>query len=208
MWQDHHLLAGCAKPTTPTEAPAPPPAEEGLELADTLYVFNWADYIDESLVTDYEEEFGVTVDPGNVYTDEAHLMEARDLLLAAKPCWKTRPSIPMRRAWGVWSGSILSPPRRWLSGTESGPSSRRNSGTLIGPAIVVCGLLLQTPWGASLFIYILHHLVGYTLFHFLGWHDQFGFPAVALMLLASFIVIYVILRALPGPVRVVHRVLS
>jgi uncharacterized membrane protein len=61
---------------------------------------------------------------------------------------------------------------------------------------------------ASLFIYILHHLVGYTLFHFLGWHDQFGFPTVALMLLASFIVIYVILRALPGPVRVVHRVLS
>jgi uncharacterized membrane protein len=61
---------------------------------------------------------------------------------------------------------------------------------------------------ASLFIYILHHLVGYTLFHFLGWHDQFGFPAVALMLLALFMVIYVILRALPGPVRVVHRVLS
>ena len=30
-------------------------------MADTLYVFNWADYIDESLVTDYEEEFGVPV---------------------------------------------------------------------------------------------------------------------------------------------------
>jgi len=43
------------------EAYAPPPMEEALELADTLYVFNWADYIDESLVTDYEEEFGVTV---------------------------------------------------------------------------------------------------------------------------------------------------
>lgn len=55
------VLAGCARQATPTEAPAPPPTEEGLGLADTLYVFNWADYIDESLITDYEEEFGVTV---------------------------------------------------------------------------------------------------------------------------------------------------
>ncbi len=220
-------LAGCAGPATPTEAPPlptpteappPPPTEEALELADTLYVFNWAAYIEESLLTEYEEEFGVTIvydtydsnedllaklqagaagydvifpsdymvaqmielgllapldfnnipnfanisdlnknpsyDPGNIYsapyfwgttgigydadrvdpppdswawlfdpeiacqygdaginmldderevigaalkylgyslneTDEAHLMEARDLLLAAKPCWKT-----------------------------------------------------------------------------------------------------------------------
>ena len=60
----------------------------------------------------------------------------------------------------------------------------------------------------SLFIYILHHLVGYTLFHFLGWQDRFGLPAVTLMFLASFVVIYFILRALPGPVGVVHRALS
>ncbi len=60
----------------------------------------------------------------------------------------------------------------------------------------------------ALVIYVLHHLVGYTLFHFLGWHDRFGFPAVTLMLLSSFAVIYVILRALPVPVRVVHRALG
>ena len=60
----------------------------------------------------------------------------------------------------------------------------------------------------SLFIYVLHHLVGYTLFHFLGWHDRFGFPAVALMFLVSFVVIYFILRALAGPVRVMHRALG
>jgi uncharacterized membrane protein len=60
----------------------------------------------------------------------------------------------------------------------------------------------------ALFIYVLHHLGGYTLFHFLGWHDRFGFPVVTLMLLASFVIIYFILRALPGPVRAVHRALS
>lgn len=61
---------------------------------------------------------------------------------------------------------------------------------------------------ASLFIYTLHHLVGYTLFYFLGWHDRFGFPAAALLLLASFVVIYLTLRVLPGPVRAVHRALG
>ncbi|NIN64556.1 MAG: extracellular solute-binding protein [Anaerolineae bacterium] len=50
-----------APPPTPTEAAPPPPPPPTEELADTLYVYNWADYIDESLLTDYEEEFGVTV---------------------------------------------------------------------------------------------------------------------------------------------------
>ncbi len=45
----------------------------------------------------------------------------------------------------------------------------------------------------SLFIYVLHHLVGYTLFYFLDWHDRFSFPAVTLMLLTSFAAIYFIL---------------
>jgi uncharacterized membrane protein len=48
----------------------------------------------------------------------------------------------------------------------------------------------------ALVTYILHHLVGYTLFHFLGWHDRFGFPAVVLMLLASFAVFYFVLGTL------------
>ena len=67
---------------------------------------------------------------------------------------------------------------------------------------------LVTMGRASLFVYVLHHLVGYTLFHFLGWHDRFGFPAATLMLAASFAIIYLILRTLPGPVRAVHRVLG
>ncbi len=63
-------LAGCATPAAPTEVPpppaatpteAPPPPPPTEELADTLYVFNWADYIDESLLTQYEEEYGVTI---------------------------------------------------------------------------------------------------------------------------------------------------
>ncbi|MDY6875919.1 MAG: hypothetical protein SWK90_06930 [Chloroflexota bacterium] len=37
-----------------------------------------------------------------------------------------------------------------------------------------------------------------------GWHDRFDFPAVALTLLGSFVVIYPVLRVLPGPVRVIH----
>ncbi len=49
---------------------------------------------------------------------------------------------------------------------------------------------LVTMGREALFIYVLHHLVGYTLFYYLGWHDRFGFPAVTLMLLASFAVIY------------------
>lgn len=32
-----------------------------IELADELYVYNWADYIDEELVTRYQEETGVTI---------------------------------------------------------------------------------------------------------------------------------------------------
>jgi hypothetical protein len=60
----------------------------------------------------------------------------------------------------------------------------------------------------SLFICVLPPLLDYTLFHCPGWHDRFGSPAVALMLPASFGVIYSILYVLPGPVRMVHRVLD
>lgn len=53
----------------------------------------------------------------------------------------------------------------------------------------------------SLFIYCLHHLVGYTLFYFLGWHNRFGSPAVAAMLSISFVLTYILLRALPGSLQ-------
>jgi spermidine/putrescine-binding protein len=42
-----------------TEAPAAPEAESGL--AEELYVFNWADYIDEELLTIYQGETGVKI---------------------------------------------------------------------------------------------------------------------------------------------------
>ena len=36
-------------------------ADSGSELAAELSVYNWADYIDEELITAYEEEYGVTI---------------------------------------------------------------------------------------------------------------------------------------------------
>jgi len=36
-------------------------AEDGPQLADQLSVYNWADYIDEEVLTAYEEEYGVDI---------------------------------------------------------------------------------------------------------------------------------------------------
>ncbi|MCA9994919.1 MAG: spermidine/putrescine ABC transporter substrate-binding protein [Anaerolineales bacterium] len=36
-------------------------SEEGPQLADEISVYNWADYIDEELLTAYEEEYGVHI---------------------------------------------------------------------------------------------------------------------------------------------------
>lgn len=36
-------------------------ADEGPQLADTLSVYNWADYIDQDMVAAYEEEYGVDI---------------------------------------------------------------------------------------------------------------------------------------------------
>ena len=36
-------------------------ADDGPGLADQLSVYNWADYIDEQILVDYEEEFGVEI---------------------------------------------------------------------------------------------------------------------------------------------------
>ncbi len=38
-----------------------PAAEEGPELAGELSVYNWSDYIDEEVLAQYEEEYGVTI---------------------------------------------------------------------------------------------------------------------------------------------------
>lgn len=78
------VAAQCGGGTAPEAAEAPAPAEESQAsepqaatqpeatvvqeetaaqagLADQLYVFNWADYIDEELLTMYEQETGVKI---------------------------------------------------------------------------------------------------------------------------------------------------
>ncbi|HFE67152.1 MAG TPA: spermidine/putrescine ABC transporter substrate-binding protein [Chloroflexi bacterium] len=42
-------------------AEEPAPAAEGPQLAEELSVYNWSDYIDEQILTDYEEEYGVKI---------------------------------------------------------------------------------------------------------------------------------------------------
>jgi spermidine/putrescine transport system substrate-binding protein len=65
------MLSACgAAPTQEAAAPAPEEAEAQpgdtapggeAELASELSVYNWADYIDEALITKYEEEYGVDI---------------------------------------------------------------------------------------------------------------------------------------------------
>lgn len=60
------VLAACSTATEepPVDQGMPVPGEDTEEmvaLADELFVFNWADYIDEELLTRYEEQFGVTI---------------------------------------------------------------------------------------------------------------------------------------------------
>lgn len=65
------IAAQCGGAAPATQAPPPteaPPATEAApetagqpELAAELYVFNWADYIDEELLTMYQEETGVNI---------------------------------------------------------------------------------------------------------------------------------------------------
>lgn len=82
-----------------------------------------------------------------------------------------------------WARLIVALGMAWLSTVLV----RRHMDFL--PAYLADVVYGRTP----LFIYTLHHLVGYALFYFLGWHDRFGFPAAALLLLASFVVIYLTL---------------
>lgn len=48
------LLAACSSSNEQADS-----AEQ--ELADQLFVFNWADYIPQEVIDDFEEEFGVEV---------------------------------------------------------------------------------------------------------------------------------------------------
>lgn len=50
-----------AAPETETDADSGEEGAGGPQLADQLSVYNWADYIDEQILADYEEEFGVEI---------------------------------------------------------------------------------------------------------------------------------------------------
>ncbi len=50
-----------APPAAPTATPAPTPEPTQPKLAKELHVFNWSDYIDPQIYTDFEAEYGVKV---------------------------------------------------------------------------------------------------------------------------------------------------
>lgn len=52
------LLVGCTPPALPTAVPTSTPKPQ---LAAELHIFNWAEYIDPQVYTDFEAEFGVRV---------------------------------------------------------------------------------------------------------------------------------------------------
>ncbi|MDX1521672.1 MAG: spermidine/putrescine ABC transporter substrate-binding protein [Anaerolineae bacterium] len=53
--------AGSAEETQAEESSSEAAEESGPQLAEELSVYNWADYIDEELLTAYEEEYGVKI---------------------------------------------------------------------------------------------------------------------------------------------------
>ncbi len=69
------VLPACGPGAAPTPTPVPPtptpahaatpsaatPATEEVQLAPELNVFNWTDYIDESLLEEYEKTYGVKI---------------------------------------------------------------------------------------------------------------------------------------------------
>lgn len=57
------LLAACGS-TPPTAEPTTAPAADGVDrsqLAETLYFYNWADYVEPSVLESFREEYGVEV---------------------------------------------------------------------------------------------------------------------------------------------------
>ena len=62
------LVSACA----PTPAPAPEPSTEIAPdaISSVLNIHNWYDYIDESILTDFEEKFGITINYTNFESNE------------------------------------------------------------------------------------------------------------------------------------------
>lgn len=62
------LVSACA----PKAAPAPQPATEAAPVAEdnVLNIHNWADYMDETLLTDFEEKYGITINYSTFTSNE------------------------------------------------------------------------------------------------------------------------------------------
>jgi len=70
------LVSACVPRATPT----PQPATEAAPVAEenVLNIYNWDDYMDETLLTDFEEEYGITINYSTYLSNE----ELIDVLLA------------------------------------------------------------------------------------------------------------------------------
>ena len=56
------LLAGCGSgAANGTESTVDSNRKDSAESSDELYVYNWGEYIDESVITQFEEETGIRV---------------------------------------------------------------------------------------------------------------------------------------------------
>ena len=56
------LLAGCGSgAANGTDSAANSNQKNGGESSDELYVYNWGEYIDENVITQFEEETGIRV---------------------------------------------------------------------------------------------------------------------------------------------------
>ncbi len=53
------LMTACGTPDAPAPTPTPTPAEAGPQV---LHVYNWDNYMDPQILTDFEESFGVEID--------------------------------------------------------------------------------------------------------------------------------------------------
>lgn len=72
-------LVACGTPVAPIPSPAITPSQEA---ADVLHVYNWDTYIDPAVITDFEQQFGVTVDYQTYASNEEMLAAVQARLVA------------------------------------------------------------------------------------------------------------------------------
>ena len=125
-------LAACGGgPTGGPGAGDEPTAESAtgeVELDDELSVYNWEDYIDEQVLRDYEERYGVTIIYDTFASNEDLLTKlqagAAGGALASsplRPCaTPSPPSPPASGGWGCAASRSIRPPSPTGSGSPRG----------------------------------------------------------------------------------------